>query len=466
MADFATHLYAGNAAAHQLWEVTLRELADLDRATAWRASTPSASSASSSPSSSTRCRTRCARRTSRCCTIRRSRRSKGPYPIFDNVTAIFSATPVITRTATYLYACTEWIDDAFQGKELLHEIYSRLLNPTSICLANHIVDLEAGPLARRILRLELQLRHGRDRRDAGAPGRLPATSCSSSRNIYGGAHQLLHDWYAKRGNLDVAVEWFDGFTADDFEPRAAARPARSTRDRLVAGPPHLRLPRVALQPARLRARRAGDLPRRARVRARGDLRRDRRHAVPAAGAAAQRPDGAARLRHPLLHQGPVGTGTTTAGVCIARNERMFIPKGDSVDDDRRPTASRASIDWDETLFWNVYYVKGAFLDADKAFEVINGMRTLELRMLHKCINTLVLARALAAPSRDQRAAARRSKATRIRAARAPAVPRPAGAALHDRLRHRDGPQDFDGTRSSASSTASSPRSACRSASAR
>ncbi|MGR3178606.1 MAG: Cys/Met metabolism pyridoxal-phosphate-dependent enzyme, partial [Candidatus Anammoxibacter sp.] len=54
---------------------------------------------------------------------------KGPYPIFDNVAAIFSSTPVITRTATYLYACAEWIDEAFRGKELLHEIYSRLMNP-------------------------------------------------------------------------------------------------------------------------------------------------------------------------------------------------------------------------------------------------------------------------------------------------------------------------------------------------
>src|SRR4030095_12075585 len=75
------------------------------------------------------------------------RLAKGPYPIFDNVTAIFSSTPVITRTATYLYACTEWIDDAFQGKELLHEIYSRLMNPTSTCLANHVVDVECGALA-------------------------------------------------------------------------------------------------------------------------------------------------------------------------------------------------------------------------------------------------------------------------------------------------------------------------------
>ena len=34
----------------------------------------------------------------------------------------------------------EWIEDAFQGKELLLEIYSRLLNPTSIALANQVVD--------------------------------------------------------------------------------------------------------------------------------------------------------------------------------------------------------------------------------------------------------------------------------------------------------------------------------------
>lgn len=30
--------------------------------------------------------------------------AKGPYPVFDNVTAIFAANPVIARTATYLYA--------------------------------------------------------------------------------------------------------------------------------------------------------------------------------------------------------------------------------------------------------------------------------------------------------------------------------------------------------------------------
>jgi cystathionine beta-lyase/cystathionine gamma-synthase len=46
------------------------------------------------------------------------------------------------------------------------------------------------------------------------------------------------------------------------------------------------------------------------------------------------------------------------------------------------------------MFWNVYYVKGAFLDADKAFEVLSGIRTAELRLVAKCINTIVLARCL------------------------------------------------------------------------
>ena len=97
-----------------------------------------------------------------------------------------------------------------------------------------------------------------------------------------------------------------------------------------------------------------------------------------------------------------GAGTTTAGVCIGRNERMFIPKGESVTatgPDGRPCAYR----WDETLFWNVYYVKGAFLDADKAFEVINGMRTVELRMLNKAHQHDGPGAVAGPPPRDQRA---------------------------------------------------------------
>jgi O-acetylhomoserine/O-acetylserine sulfhydrylase-like pyridoxal-dependent enzyme len=90
----------------------------------------------------------------------------------------------------------------------------------------------------------------------------------------------------------------------------------------------------------------------------------------------------------------IGSGTSTAGVVIGRNEQMFIPKGESVSA-VGPDGKPRTYAWNETLFWNVYYVKGAFLDADTAFDVIQGMRTLELRMIPKCIGTVVLARALA-----------------------------------------------------------------------
>src|SRR5439155_26426538 len=52
-----------------------------------------------------------------------------------------------------------------------------------------------------------------------------------------------------------------------------------------------------------------------------------------------------------------GAGSVIAGVVIGRNEDMFIPKGEKVGDH----------DWSDTLFWNVYYIKGAFLNADAAF---------------------------------------------------------------------------------------------------
>src|SRR5205085_12426460 len=85
-----------------------------------------------------------------------------------------------------------------------------------------------------------------------------------------------------------------------------------------------------------------------------------------------------------------GSGATTAGVVIARNERMFIPKNDAVS--AKDLSGRSvTYRWNDTLFWNVFYVKGAFLDADKAFEVITGSRSLDHRMLRKSISTTVLA---------------------------------------------------------------------------
>ena len=55
-----------------------------------------------------------------------------------------------------------------------------------------------------------------------------------------------------------------------------------------------------------------------------------------------------------------GGGSTTAGGVIGESYRMFLPKGHQHKD----------VSWEQTLFWDVYYIKGAFLDADKAIEVI------------------------------------------------------------------------------------------------
>lgn len=319
------------------------------------------------------------------------RMAKGPYPVFDNVTAIFSSTPVIARTATYLYACTEWIDQAFQGKEMLLEVYSRLLNPTSITLANHIVDLECGPLAGEYMAwnfnsgmaaIDGTLSHVLGRRDI----------ILSSRNIYGGAFQLLHDWYSKPSNLDVAVRFFDGYTEDAFR-QTLADARRDLADRVEEG----RQIYVYLESPCNPHGYVLDVPRICRAAHEEGLTviLDSTVATPFLCQPLLRDDPAERPDF-LLHsytKDITGSGTTTAGVVIARNERMFIPKGESAnatDLSGRPVTYQ----WSDTLFWNVFYVKGAFLDADKAFEVIMGSRTLELRMLRKAISTTVLARFL------------------------------------------------------------------------
>lgn len=310
--------------------------------------------------------------------------AKGPYPVFDNVTALFSANPVITRTATYLYACSEWIDDAFHGREMLHEIYSRLMNPTSISLANHIVDVECGPHAGEYLAWNFN--SGMAAIDgilSHLVGREDVILCS--RNIYGGAWQLIHDWYGKRSNLDVGVVFFDGVSAADFS-RALAAVQKQYADRLAAGRQiyvYLESPcnphGVFLDvPAICAAAHAAGLT----------VILDSTVATPFLVRPLQQPDPAHRPDF-VLHsytKDLTGHGTTTAGVVIGRNEDMFLPKGETA-----PTGHS----WHDTLFWNVYYVKGAFLDADKAFEVLTGMKSLEVRMLKKCINALTFARWLA-----------------------------------------------------------------------
>ena len=308
--------------------------------------------------------------------------AKGPYAVFDNVTALFSATPVIARTATYIYACAEWIEDAFQGKELLLEIYSRLLNPTSIALANHIVDLEAGPYSDQYLAWNFNsgmaaidgvLAHVLGRDDV----------LITSRHIYGGAHQLINDWYAKSSNLEIGVESFDGYGVAEFV--AAYERARAKfADRFQAG----RRAYVYLESPCNPHGYVLDLPGICRAAHERGLRvmLDATVGTPFLYRPLQRIDPAERPDF-VIHsytKDLSGNGSVIAGVVIGRNEDMFIPKGETA----------GGVPWNQTLFWNVYYVKGAFLNADAAFEVLQGLHTLELRMLAKCINTEILTRFL------------------------------------------------------------------------
>ena len=308
--------------------------------------------------------------------------AKGPYPIFDNITAIFSATPVIARTATYIYACAEWIEDAFAGKELMLEIYSRLLNPTSVSLANHIVDLEAGPYAGEYFAWNFN--SGMAAIDASLSHLLGRDDVLiTSRHIYGGAHQLIHDWYAKSSNLGIAVETFDGCQTDDFE-RCWKEVETKYADRFAQG----RQAYVYIESPCNPHGYVLDVPGICKTAHAHGLRvmLDATVGTPFLIQPLQREDVRERPDF-IIHsytKDLSGTGSVIAGCVIGRNEDMFIPKG----------MTSGGRSWDETLFWNVYYVKGAFLNADAAFEVIQGIRTLDVRMIRKCINTQILAHVL------------------------------------------------------------------------
>jgi len=313
--------------------------------------------------------------------------AKGPYAVFDNVAAIFSANPVITRSATYIYACAEWIEDAFQGKELLLEIYSRLLNPTSIALANQIVELECAHLAREYFAWNFN--SGMAAIDATLSHLLGRDDILIvSRNIYGGAFQLIHDWFAKPGNLAVAVETFDGTSDQDFLACLAATQLKYA-DRLAAGRKiyvYLESPSnphgdILDVPAICSAAHAHHCR----------VMLDSTVATPFLARPLVHPDESARPDF-LIHsytKDLSGGGSVIAGVVLARTRDMFAPKG-------TPASANGGVAWDQTLFWNVYYIKGAFLNADAAFDVLQGLRTLDTRMLQKCINARVLAKFLAA----------------------------------------------------------------------
>jgi O-acetylhomoserine (thiol)-lyase len=388
----AEHIYYANVELHSLWDLTTRELAGMDRRDriAWFNAKKFLCFQLAKLLDTLQNPFRHTYQT--LVESQAARLAKGPYPVFDNVTAIFSSTPVIARTATYLYACTEWIDDAFQGREPLLEVYSRLLNPTSISLANHIVDIECGPLAAEYMAWNFN--SGMAAIDATLSHLVGYQDIIlSSRNIYGGAFQLLHDWFRKPSNLDVAVEFFDGYDEAAFAGALNATRSRYP-ERLKAGRqiyvylespcnPHgyvLDVPAICGV-----AHEAGLTVILDATVGTPFLTQPLRRETPA-----ERPDF-------LIHsytKDITGSGATTAGVVIGRNERMFIPKHDSVSVTDL-CGRQVTYRWNETVFWNVFYVKGAFLDADKAFEVITGSRTLDMRMLRKGISTVVLARFLA-----------------------------------------------------------------------
>ncbi|WP_198650129.1 trans-sulfuration enzyme family protein [Zobellella maritima] len=307
-----------------------------------------------------------------------SRLAKGPYPLFDRVPALFSANPVIVRTATYVYACTEWIDDAFQGRESSHPIYTRLLNPTSLALANTMVELEAGHHSPDYLAWNFN--SGMAAIDALLGTVLERDDILLvSRNVYGGVHQLLQDYYARPQKLGITLVWFDGTTEEEFQQAlhqllTEHQPALDRGARLrvyLESPcnPHglmLDVPAICRH-----SHSAGAL-----------VMLDATLATPVLFRPLQRTDKTERPDF-VIHsytKDLSGTGSTTAGVVIGLQPRMFLPKGEP--------------GWEQTLFWQVYYIKGAFLDGDKAYEVMTGLKTLELRMLAKCINTLVFTRFL------------------------------------------------------------------------
>lgn len=387
----AACLYETNAAMHDLWRITLEQIGELDRSdriayfNAKRflcfqlakildnLQNPLRSSYQSIT------------------TRREGFACKGPFPLFDNVTAIFSANPVVTRTATYLFACTEWIEDAFTGREPLHEIYSRLLNPTSISLANHIVDIECGSNANQYMAWNFNSGM------AAIDGLLANLVGSrdiilASRNVYGGTYQLLNDWYGKRSNLDTVIAWFDSFDRSGFE-QVLHQVEREYADRIAEGRrvyvylespcnPHGSVLNVAgISQA---AHQRGWLVICDATIGTPFLHRVMKHENPTA-----RPDFVVHSYTKDL----TGGGSTTAGVVIGRNERMFMPKGETATFEG-VNGDAETVTWEETLFWNVYYIKGAFLDADKAYEVLTGLKTFEMRVLNKAINTLTLARLL------------------------------------------------------------------------
>ena len=307
----------------------------------------------------------------------RTQLAKGDYPLFANVGTLFSSSPAIVRTATYLYACTEWVDDAFHGKESTHPIYSRLLNPTSIALSNTMVELEAGPYSSDYLAWNFN--SGMAAIDGILSNQLKRDDILIvSRNVYGGSHQLLHDYFARKNRLNIQLEWFDGYSAEEFDAFLQAARKKHINSLDSGSSLHVYIESPCNPHGYML-----DVPAICRLSHQHGHRvmLDSTLATPILNKPLQRENKAERPDY-VIHsytKDLAGSGSTTAGVVIGETHRMFIPKG----------TQHKGISWEDSLFWDVYYIKGAFLDADKAAEVLNGIKTLENRVLSKCINTLI-----------------------------------------------------------------------------
>lgn len=303
--------------------------------------------------------------------------------LFDNLPALFSANPVIVKTATYVYACTEWVDDAFQGKESTHHIYTRLLNPTAISLSNAMVELEAGAYAADYMAWNFN--SGMAAIDALLGNLVRQNDVMIvSRHVYGGVYQLLHDYYAQPDRFNLAIEWFEGETEADFTAFIDSVKQRHW-ERLSHAKLHVYLESPCNPHGHI-----VDVPAICQIAHSHNalVVLDSTLATPILHQPLQHKDEAQRPDY-VVHsytKDICGSGTTTAGVVIGRNYRMFQAKGDCVND----------LPWNKTLFWDVFYIKGSFLDSEKAFDVLTGMKTLSQRVMTKSINTMALTQCLAA----------------------------------------------------------------------
>src|SRR6185312_3876498 len=175
----------------------------------------------------------------------------------------------------------------------------------------------------------------------------------TARSIYGGAHQLIYDWYARPANLGVAVETFNGWTAADFE-RTWESIRQRHADRLAPDSPSRRHAYVYLESPSNPHGYVLDVAGICKAAHARGLRvlLDATVGTPFLSRPLQREDPDERPDF-VIHsytKDLTGTGSAIAGVVIGRNEDMFIPKGQ--------TAGNRS--WQQSMFWNVYYVTAHF----------------------------------------------------------------------------------------------------------